>query len=88
VEIWNAFNRLSARRSMSGFGAVGAIPYTEILTYLDHVLKIEEPDEQAVFIELIEHLDEEFLKDFAEKQKKEQAKSKSKSSSRSKPSKN
>jgi hypothetical protein len=72
---------------MSGFGSVGAIPYIEILSFLELIAKIDDPEEQATFIELIEHLDTKFLNDFAEKQKQEQAKTKAKKpGARSKPS--
>lgn len=73
IDVWNAFARLSARRNVSGFGAVGAIPYIEIASYLDVVLRLNEDDDRSVFIELIEYLDNQFLKDYTEKQQKEQA---------------
>lgn len=85
LEIWNAFGRLSSRRPVSGFGAVGAIPYVELCTYIDQIANIDDPDDRVVFIELIEYLDQEFLKQYFEKQKKEQQKSASKKPNRSKP---
>jgi hypothetical protein len=74
--VWNAFARLSSRRSLSGFGAVGAIPYVEIGAYLDLVLKVDDEEDRQLFIVLLEHLDNHFLRDYAEKQRKESAKSK------------
>jgi hypothetical protein len=82
VDVWNAFCKLSARRPVSGFGSVGAIPYTEITAYLDLILYIDDPEEQALFIELVDHLDSLFLKNYAEKQRVENEKSKNKSSSK------
>lgn len=74
TEVWNAFTRLSARRNVSGFGAVGAIPYVEISAYIDLIAKIDSDDDRHVFIELIEHLDSLFLKEYADKQRQEAAK--------------
>lgn len=71
VEVWNAFARLSARRHVNGFGAVSAIPYVEIAAYLETVARIDDQEDQSVFIELIEHLDSAFLQEYAEKQRKE-----------------
>lgn len=78
IEVWNAFARLTARRSVSGFGAVGAIPYVEIGAYLDLVLGITDDEDRLLFIELIEYLDNQFLRDYTEKQRKENAKSSTK----------
>jgi hypothetical protein len=78
VEVLNAFTRLSARRSVNGFGAVGAIPYVEISAYLDLVVTIEDPEDRALFIDLVEFLDSHFLKDYGEKRRAEEAKTKSK----------
>lgn len=75
-EVFNAFCRLSARRSVSGFGAVGAIPYVEISSYLDIVLKLDDEEDRSLFIELIETLDNLFLKEYADKQKQSQQASK------------
>lgn len=74
TEVWNAFTRLSARRNVSGFGAVGAIPYIEIAAYIDLIAKIENDEDKSVFIELVEYLDSLFLKEYAEKQRQESAK--------------
>lgn len=84
AEVWNAFNRLASRRGVSGFGAVSAIPYVEIAAYLDRIARIHDEEERAVFIEIIEFLDDQFLKDYAERQKQEQQKSKGKGGSSSK----
>jgi len=67
---------------VSGFGAVGAIPYIEIITYLDLIAKIDDEDDRTAFLEIIETLDQEFLRDYAEKQKKESKKNSSKKSSK------
>lgn len=75
TEAWNAFARLSSRRPVSGFGSVGGIPYTEMLSYLDGILCIDDPEDRGYIIELIEFLDSEFLKQVAEKQKADKAKS-------------
>lgn len=72
ADVWNAFSRLSARRNVSGFGAIGAIPYVEIASYLDIVLNLDDEEDRSLFIELVEYLDNLFLKDYAEKQRKEQ----------------
>lgn len=84
LEVWRAFDRLSSRRPVSGFGSVGAIPYVELVAYLDLIAKIEDEDDRQTFIELIESLDQEFLREYADKQRKEQQKSASKTSSKRK----
>jgi hypothetical protein len=71
IEVWNAFARLSARRHVNGFGAISAIPYVEISAYMEIVARIDDIEDQSVFIELIEHLDSAFLQEYAERQRKE-----------------
>jgi hypothetical protein len=74
TEVWNAFCRLSLRRPVSGFGAVGAIPYVEITAYLDHFCEFEDPEDHQLFIQLLEQLDASFLKDVSERQQAERKK--------------
>ena len=74
IEVWNAFCRLSLRRPVSGFGAVGAIPYVEITAYLDHFCEFSDDEDHHLFIQLLESLDSSFLKDVSDKQQAERKK--------------
>ena len=74
VEAWNAFSRLSLRRPVSGFGSVGAIPYVEMLSFVDDILGVDDPDDRDTLIELIEHIDGLYLKEVHDKMEAERKK--------------